>query len=48
MDFVNWFSKTILSNPAWIIGFIVVIGYALLGKKWYEVSPASSRHPSAT
>ena len=37
MDFVNWFSKTILSNPAWIIGFIVVIGYALLGKKWYEV-----------
>lgn len=34
---VNWFSSTILSQPAWIIGFIVVIGYALLGKKWYEV-----------
>ena len=34
---VNWFSKTILSQPAWIIGIIVVIGYALLGKKWYEV-----------
>ncbi|OFK24968.1 PTS ascorbate transporter subunit IIC [Olsenella sp. HMSC062G07] len=34
---VNWFSKTILSQPAWIIGFIVVIGYCLLGKKWYEV-----------
>lgn len=31
---VNWFSKTILSQPAWIIGIIVVIGYALLGKKW--------------
>ncbi len=34
---VTWFSKTILSQPAWIIGIIVVIGYALLGKKWYEV-----------
>ena len=34
---VNWFSSTILSQPAWIIGFIVVIGYALLGKHWYEV-----------
>ena len=35
--FVNWFSSTILSQPAWIIGIIVIIGYALLGKHWYEV-----------
>lgn len=34
---VEWFSSTILSQPAWIIGLIVVVGYALLGKKWYEV-----------
>ena len=37
MAVVNWFSSTILSQPAWIIGFIVTIGYVLLGKKWYEV-----------
>lgn len=34
---VNWFSSTILSQPAWIIGLIVTLGYILLGKKWYEV-----------
>ena len=37
MSVVTWFSSTILSQPAWIIGLIVVIGYALLGKSWYEV-----------
>lgn len=37
MGVVTWFSSTILSQPAWIIGLIVVIGYALLGKRWYEV-----------
>ncbi len=37
MSVVTWFSSTILSQPAWIIGLIVVIGYALLGKNWYEV-----------
>ncbi|MDY4522292.1 MAG: PTS ascorbate transporter subunit IIC [Atopobium sp.] len=37
MTVVKWLATTILSQPAWIIGFIVVIGYALLGKKWYEV-----------
>ena len=36
MAVVNWFSSTILSQPAWIIGFIVTIGYVLLGKKWYK------------
>lgn len=37
MAAVNWFASTILSQPAWIIGLIVIVGYALLGKKWYEV-----------
>lgn len=37
MALINWFSNTILSQPAWIIGVIVLIGYVMLGKKWYEV-----------
>ncbi len=33
----EFFVNNFLSQPAYFIGLIVVIGYMLLGKKWYEV-----------
>ncbi|MCR5438306.1 MAG: PTS ascorbate transporter subunit IIC [Selenomonas sp.] len=32
----EFFQNNILTKPAFFIGFIVLAGYALLGKKWYE------------
>lgn len=33
---LNGFVKNILTKPAFFIGFLVLIGYLLDGKKWYE------------
>lgn len=33
----TYFAKNILTQPAFFIGLIVIIGYILLGKPWYEV-----------
>ncbi|MDO5718525.1 MAG: PTS ascorbate transporter subunit IIC [Tissierellia bacterium] len=36
-DKIGWFLvKNILTQPAYFIGFIVLIGYILLGRKWYD------------
>ena len=32
----EYFANNILQNPEFMIGFIVMIGYILLGKPWYE------------
>lgn len=41
MDFLfillNWFSQNILQKPAFFVGLLVLIGYALLKKPWNEV-----------
>lgn len=40
MDFIlniwKFFQTNILTNPAFFVGFLVLIGYLLLGKKWYD------------
>ena len=36
MPIWEFFQNNILTKPAFFIGFIVFIGYALLGKAWYE------------
>ena len=41
MDFLlsmlNWFSQNILQRPAFFVGILVLIGYILLKKPWYDV-----------
>ena len=37
MNVWNYFATNILQQPAFMIGLIVIIGYILLGKKWYDV-----------
>ena len=37
MTIWEYFAKNILEQPAFMIGFIVLIGYLLEKKKWYEV-----------
>lgn len=37
MSIWTWFANNILTQPAYFIGLIVVIGYALLRKPWYEI-----------
>ena len=37
MDILNWFSQNILQKPAFFVGLLVLIGYALLKKPWYDV-----------
>ncbi len=41
LDFLNtiwvFFVNNFLTQPAYFIGLLVVIGYALLGKKWYDI-----------
>ncbi|HEL1785992.1 TPA: PTS sugar transporter subunit IIC [Streptococcus suis] len=41
MDFLqtplNWFSQNILQNPAFFVGLLVLVGYALLKKKPHDV-----------
>lgn len=32
-----WFASNVITKPAYFIGLIVVIGYVLLKKPWYEV-----------
>ena len=32
----DFFAKNILTQPAYFIGVIVLIGYILLKKPWYE------------
>ncbi|MGT2906929.1 PTS ascorbate transporter subunit IIC [Streptococcus dentiloxodontae] len=34
---LNWFSQNILQKPAFFVGLLVLIGYALLKKPWYDV-----------
>lgn len=33
----TYFAQNILQQPAFMIGLIVMVGYILLGKKWYDV-----------
>lgn len=33
----KWFADNILTQPAYFIGLIVVLGYALLKKPWYDI-----------
>ncbi|OUQ24230.1 PTS ascorbate transporter subunit IIC [Lachnoclostridium sp. An131] len=37
MDAWSYFATNILQQPAWMIGLIVLIGYILLKKPWYDV-----------
>ncbi|MDO4428485.1 MAG: PTS ascorbate transporter subunit IIC [Atopobiaceae bacterium] len=33
----TWFANNILTQPAYFIGLIVVLGYALMRKPWYDI-----------
>lgn len=33
----NFFAENILTQPAYFVGFLVLVGYILLGKKWYDI-----------
>lgn len=37
MNIWSYFATNILQQPAFMIGLIVVLGYILQGKKWYDV-----------
>ncbi|PXV90309.1 PTS system IIC component (L-Asc family) [Lachnotalea glycerini] len=37
MNVWNYFATNVLQQPAFMIGLIVIIGYVLLGKPWYDV-----------
>lgn len=37
MGIWTWFANNILTQPAYFIGLIVVLGYALLRKPWYDI-----------
>lgn len=37
MNIWEFFATNILQQPAFMIGFIVMIGYILLGKPWYDI-----------
>ena len=37
MNAWSYFATNILQQPAWMIGLIVLIGYILLKKPWYDV-----------
>lgn len=37
MNIWNYFATNILQQPAFMIGLIVILGYILLGKPWYDV-----------
>lgn len=37
MDIWTYFAKNILQQPAFMIGLIVMLGYILLKKPWYDV-----------
>ena len=50
MDFLmsiwSFFATNILTQPAYFIGLMVLVGYLLLKKPLYEHSQALSRQPS--
>lgn len=37
MNVWNYFATNILQQPAFMVGLIVILGYILLGKPWYDV-----------
>lgn len=37
LNILNWFSQNILQNPAFFVGLLVLIGYALLKKPAHDV-----------
>jgi PTS system ascorbate-specific IIC component len=37
MTMWNYFATNVLQQPAFMIGLIVILGYVLLGKPWYDV-----------
>ncbi len=37
INILNWFSQNILQNPAFFVGLLVLVGYALLKKPGHEV-----------
>ena len=37
MNAWSYFATNILQQPAWMIGLIVLLGYLLLRKPWYDV-----------
>jgi len=37
MNIWEFFATNILMRPAYFIGLMVIVGYSLLGKKWYDV-----------
>ncbi len=37
MNAWSYFATNILQQPAWMIGLIVLLGYVLLKKPWYDV-----------
>ena len=37
MNAWSYFATNILQQPAWMIGLIVLLGYILLRKPWYDV-----------
>lgn len=37
MEAWKYFADNILTQPAYFIGLMVIVGYILLGKKWYDV-----------
>ena len=37
MSIWSYFATNVLQQPAFMIGLIVIIGYVLLGKPWYDV-----------
>jgi PTS system ascorbate-specific IIC component len=37
MNVWNYFATNVLQQPAFMIGLIVILGYILLGKPWYDV-----------
>lgn len=36
-DILNWFSQNILQNPAFFVGLLVLVGYALLKKPGHDI-----------
>ena len=47
LNILNWFSQNILQNPAFFVGLLVLIGYALLKNLPTMCLPASLKQRSA-
>lgn len=37
LDVWSYFATNVLQQPAFMIGLIVMLGYILLGKPWYDI-----------